>query len=359
MAIQFACECGKQLQAKEEHAGRLTRCPGCGREMTIPDGAVQAVSAPRASRPPEQYADRPMAAPGGRERTEDDRSPRREAPRTSWKAITSLVLGLLSPCLGVVSLVLAGVFGILTLVEVSRSRGRVKGSGLAVTGMVFSLLGTALQIGGIVYGYQRMDEARNRARAQNNLKQISLAMLNYESVNRSFPPPAGGPGQKHPVSWRVQILPFVEQEYAFTQYNMNEPWDGPNNIRLLERMPKIYQVPGTDKKTKPGHTYYQVFVGGGAAFENGRGMRFGDFSDGASNTIMVVEAAEAVPWTKPDDLPYSPSAPLPKLGGHFRGGFQAAYADGSVRFIPDSISEKTLRALITRAGAEPLGGDAP
>jgi hypothetical protein len=83
-------------------------------------------------------------------------------------------------------------------------------------------------------------------------------------------------------------------------------------------------------------------------------VRLANFTDGASNTILIVEAAEAVPWTKPDELAYALDRPLPSLGGQRGDGFLAAFADGSVRLLPKGIEESTLRALITRDGGEPI-----
>jgi prepilin-type processing-associated H-X9-DG protein len=83
-----------------------------------------------------------------------------------------------------------------------------------------------------------------------------------------------------------------------------------------------------------------------------KGLQLADFTDGTSNTLMVVEAAKPVPWSKPEDLAYDPNRPLPKLGGHTPGGFNAAFCDGSVRFLTDKIKESVLRALITRNGGE-------
>jgi len=77
-----------------------------------------------------------------------------------------------------------------------------------------------------------------------------------------------------------------------------------------------------------------------------------DFPDGLSATILIVEAAEPVPWPKPEELPYDPKKPLPKLGGLFSDGFYAAFADGKVRFIRRDTDEKLIRAMITRNGGE-------
>jgi hypothetical protein len=69
---------------------------------------------------------------------------------------------------------------------------------------------------------------------------------------------------------------------------------------------------------------------------------------------MVVEAGDPVPWTKPDDLVFDPEKPLPKLGGEFPDIFNAAFCDGSVHEVTKKIDDKTLRALITRNGGEPV-----
>ena len=75
--------------------------------------------------------------------------------------------------------------------------------------------------------------------------------------------------------------------------------------------------------------------------------------------LLVVEGAGPVPWTKPEELPFDPDKPLPKVGGHFDDIFIGAMGDGSVRVFPMKIPEKTLRALITRNGNEKIETDQP
>jgi prepilin-type processing-associated H-X9-DG protein len=117
-------------------------------------------------------------------------------------------------------------------------------------------------------------------------------------------------------------------------------------------MPKVYQIPGDDK-TPADHTRYQVFVGNGAAFDKTQALHFMDFTDGLSNTILVIEAEKPVPWTKPEDIPYDPSKPIaPLLSSFFRGGCNVLMADGSVRTLPPNTPENTLHALITRNRGE-------
>ena len=110
---------------------------------------------------------------------------------------------------------------------------------------------------------------------------------------------------------------------------------------------------------EPGLTHYQIFVGGGAPWDRGTTKPIipKTFVDGTSNTILIAQAAEPVVWTRPDDLPYDPSKPLPKLGVDAAVGPLAALADGSVRVLRPTVTEKTLRAAITAAGRETLGPD--
>jgi prepilin-type processing-associated H-X9-DG protein len=191
-----------------------------------------------------------------------------------------------------------------------------------------------------------------RITSQNNLKQIVLAMHNYHDSMGAFPPAALCDKDGKPLlSWRVAILPYVEQANLYNQFKLDEPWDSAHNKKLLERMPPIYS-PGQVKTKEPNTTFYQVFVGKGAGFEGRQGLRITDFTDGTSNTVLVVEAGDPVPWTKPEDLPYDDKKPLPKVGGLHPDGFNAAFADGSVRFLRKAIKEETLRALITRNGGE-------
>ncbi len=192
----------------------------------------------------------------------------------------------------------------------------------------------------------------------NNLKVIGLAMHNYLDVHGRFPAPAiQGPDGKPLLSWRVAILPYLAEDELYRSFKLDEPWDSPHNKALLRRMPRVFAPPRPPGQAQEGLTHVRVFVGKGTPFEGGRGPRREDFNDGPDRTMMAVEADEAVPWTKPDELPYAPDKPLPTLGGGPRGSFAALMADGGVRFIPAKLDEALLRRAITRDDRQPLDPD--
>jgi hypothetical protein len=182
-------------------------------------------------------------------------------------------------------------------------------------------------------------------------------MHNYASEHGRLPPAVVyGKHGKPLLSWRVLILPYIEQDELFKQFHLDEPWDSPHNIKLLPRMPRVFGRFDGKPTSEPDTTFYQVFTGKHTAFESLEGEPLEDFTDGTGNTFLIVEAGEAVPWTKPADLAYSPDHPLPKFGGILRDGpFRAALADGSVRNVGPEVREATLRAAITRNGKDELG----
>jgi hypothetical protein len=204
----------------------------------------------------------------------------------------------------------------------------------------------------------------HRQRSANNLKQIALALINFADKNGGGMPAHAiySKAGKPLLSWRVAILPYIEQNALYKEFKLEEPWDSKHNKKLLAKMPKLYAPPVNGKPAKPNNTYYQVFTGPDTPF-NPRavrgvpplslGARFpASFTDGTSNTILALEAKVPVPWTKPDDLVYDAGKPIPKLGGLFREGFHVVLADGSVRYIGRKADTATLRALITPSGGE-------
>jgi len=187
---------------------------------------------------------------------------------------------------------------------------------------------------------------------------MAMAMHNYAAIHGSLPPAAIYSAEGKPLlSWRVAILPFMEHPKLFEEFKLDEPWDSPHNLALLPKMPQTFKHFHGRVTPVPHTTYYRVFVGPGTPFEGPIGISLKDFPDGTSDTFLIVEAAEAVPWTKPAELSCRPECAMPALGGHFPEGLIAAMADASTPTIRASVSEDTLRAGATRNGrddAKPL-----
>ncbi|MBN9119253.1 MAG: DUF1559 domain-containing protein [Planctomycetes bacterium] len=200
------------------------------------------------------------------------------------------------------------------------------------------------------------------AKALNNLKELALAMHGFHDANSVFPGDVLTGGPNRPAwSWRVQILPYIEQANLYQQLDFTKSWDDPANLKKLEamEMPRQFEVPG--RPAPKGHTYFRVFTKPKNAkgterpwlVEGEPGPKITTITDGTSNTLMIVEAGEAVPWYKPDVLAYDGVLPLPPLGDKRADRFLAALGDGSVRaFRPSKLGEKTIRALITPQGGE-------
>ena len=184
-------------------------------------------------------------------------------------------------------------------------------------------------------------------------------MHNYHDTYGGFPPASVVDKKGKPMlSWRVMVVPFVEQNALYMQFKLDEPWDSPHNKAILDKtpMPQVFALTG---ETKPGdkETHFRVLVNNGALFDPIQATKIQSITDGTSNTIMVITAATGVPWTKPDEVEFDPKADPRKLFHMKDGGCNVAFADGSVRFLKATIDPDTLKALITKAGGEVVGDD--
>ncbi|HEY1067168.1 MAG TPA: DUF1559 domain-containing protein [Pirellulales bacterium] len=197
--------------------------------------------------------------------------------------------------------------------------------------------------------------AAKRMQSMNNLKQIGLAAHMYLDANRTFPAAASrGADGKPLLSWRVHILPFIEQQALYNQFKLDEPWDSEHNRKLASTIPVCYRHPATKLPGESGKTNYLAVVGSDTVFGRKEGRGISAITDGTSNTIMVVEVNDdaAVIWTKPDDWEVNAANPLHDLGDLFEHGFNALFADGSVRFVAKQIDAKSFSAYITASGGE-------
>ncbi len=188
---------------------------------------------------------------------------------------------------------------------------------------------------------QAARSASRRMQSANNLKQQVLGLQNYHDTFLYLPAAYTMNKEKKPLlSWRVHILPFIEQRPLYDQFKLDEPWDSEHNKKLIARMPATYRSPGSS--AAPGTTTYLAIGGERGLFTKPTaetpkpgGLTFAAITDGTANTIAIVEAGDenAVIWTKPEEFVPDEKAPLKGLKGPFPGGFLAAFVDGHVQFI--------------------------
>jgi hypothetical protein len=217
----------------------------------------------------------------------------------------------------------------------------------AVIGVLVALLLPAVQAA---------REAARRNMSMNNMKQILLGLLLNESARGSMPAYANFSADGKPLlSWRVHILPYVEQQALYQQFHLDEPWDSPHNKALIPQMPAIFLDPSSGRSATDGLTHYLGVKGEGRFFDGtSEGRKLTDLTDGTANTIAVVQVNDdrAVVWTKPEDWETNDAAPLVGLGALHPGIFLAGFADGHVTAVSTMIDVNALKAMLTIAGGE-------
>ena len=199
----------------------------------------------------------------------------------------------------------------------------------------------------------------------NNLKQIGLAFQNFDAKRGTLPLGAIRNDDGKPLlSWRVALLPYLDENELYEQFKLDEPWDSPANKPLIAKMPAVFASPKKPSEAKRGLTYYKVFVGEKAVFSHvpqpdddpGDDESLNNWSvqklygspRGISNLVFAVEAGDPVIWTKPDDLIYAENKPLPNLAPLFPDVIYMLMGDGRVISVrPDHENfEAALRASI-------------
>jgi len=232
------------------------------------------------------------------------------------------------------------------------------------------ILMSVLAAGGVVGLGFLIREARRAAMAmssQGPLNQLLLALHNYHYVHGQFPPAYLADETGKPIhSWRVLILPFVEQQSLYDLYDFSEPWDGPNNSKLADRMPPSFW----SRSEPPSTTYTNVVLitGPGTAFPGAEPTRLSDITDGTQNTMLATETADStIPWLAPRDIEVIDDiVPLGHTGDPERPGISAVHWRHPIVVFADSISgyrvshqipPEALRAMTTIAGGEPITRD--
>ena len=193
------------------------------------------------------------------------------------------------------------------------------------------------------------------AERNEDLRRIAFAFHSYKDQFSRLPMNVAGKDGKLLLSWRVELLPHLGHSELYRKFKRDEPWNGPNNSKLLPLMPPLYNDPG-DVKNKT-HSVVLAFSGSGTLFD---GKPHGIYvPDGTSDTIAAVRVSlkKAVPWTKPSDLDVSSAKKIKEWLGPppTEAGYPAAFLDGSQRVLPTNLDEKTLLRLIRINDRVPSG----
>jgi len=257
----------------------------------------------------------------------------------------------------------AAILGFMALGDINRSPRTVGGKGLAITGIVTGIGGMFVSVILILLALllpaiQATRAAAQRTQSINQMRMMTLAAHMFESTNRKLPDDIKSPDGRPLLSWRVHILPYIEQKALYDQFKLDEPWDSPHNLPLSKIMPPTFVSPNS-LEVEAGKTVYlrpkgkEMVLGGTTPDgEPIPGFNLGGIVDGTSNTLFLVEADadQAVPWTKPDDLNVDLKQPRRGLGKQMHGRFIAAFLDGTVRVLDETIPDQTIGNIMTPDG---------
>lgn len=233
-------------------------------------------------------------------------------------------------------------------------------------GCVFAVLVT-LGLG--FYLVEGVKEAREAARAsacKGRFAQLLLALHNYHEAYGSFPPAYLTDEQGQPMhSWRVLILPYIEQQEIYDQYKFDEPWNSPHNLALSEKAHTAYfHCPSGPHENSP-ITDYVVVVGEGTAFPGSRSTSMDDFQDGLEDTILIVEIANSdIHWMEPGDLDFRTMSfaiddrSRPSISSPHPCGPGAIFAESMPTYrLHASLSPASIKAMLTISGGEAFHKD--
>jgi hypothetical protein len=210
---------------------------------------------------------------------------------------------------------------------------------------------------------QSMRTAAYHTSRMHRFKQVGLGLANYDSARKQYPAAASRDADGRPLlSWRVQILPYMEHVDLWKQFKLDEPWDSEHNRKLIDRMPDMYADPDPDVRAAigdRGRTTCLAPIAAGTVFGGRDGIKYSDMKDGGSNTVMALEVVpeRAVVWTKPDDWEIDVANPLNGVKRNDRDGFVAAWGDGHASIITNDVDAKQFLGDLTYAGGEATKGE--
>ena len=220
----------------------------------------------------------------------------------------------------------------------------------------------AVGVGGVAVALllpavQAAREAARRMQCSNNLKQLGLAFLNYHDAHKTFPPAYTVDKNGKPLhSWRVLILPYIEQSALYEAIRLDEPWDSEHNSQFHDMVIPTFRCPSNSNVMPGADCCYTAVIGENTVFPGAKAVTFGDIRDGTSNTILFTERLEPVCWMDPTrELTLETileqggiNEDYEGIGSYHTGGINAVFCDGSVQFLSEYIDLELLENLFKR-----------
>jgi prepilin-type processing-associated H-X9-DG protein len=196
---------------------------------------------------------------------------------------------------------------------------------------------------------QAAREAARRTHCTDHVRELSKAVRRYDSLNHSLPPAYTTDADGKPLlSWRVLLLPYLDEAALYDQFRLDEPWDSPHNRALAARMPRVYRCP-SDCNVNSQETSYVLITGRGTAFEGAQAVKFRDLERGTLNTVFFAESSESgIIWTEPRDVDVSAlnqgldAPPGQGLRSAHPEVVNVGYADGHVESLDKGMSPQVL-----------------
>ena len=194
----------------------------------------------------------------------------------------------------------------------------------------------------------------------NSMKQIAVALHNYYADMGHFPPQSLVDSEGNRLlSWRVLILPYLDQQELFDRFHLNEPWDSPHNLPLARNIPFPYRATSNaDAGNGPQKTRVLAPLTANSFFGRpGRPASLGEITDGPDQTVWFVQAAPqyAVVWSQPADLEIELDNPA--MLWQDENGCYASMVDGAVRYLSNQTTSQTVQALLSIDGGDIVSKD--
>jgi Protein of unknown function (DUF1559) len=369
MAINVICQsCGASLRVPDTVAGKKIKCPKCSGITRVPAAATpphddetlagapaEAVSTVRTKKGKSdgsrQFQPEDTDSPQRRSRK---RKPAKSKGMGLWLAIGGAAFVLVAIILIVVVMILPS--GQEKPVAAASAKEKTTGPKSPPLAEIEEPLPQQPKAPDVVSPANPSE----RTAMLFNLRQLGVALHSYHEENKTFPMPSmkGGPDK---LSWRVAILPYIEQRGLYNKFKLDEPWDSEHNKNVLESfpMPKFFVSP-REKQGEEHMTYLQLFTGPGTCFPTlDAKRRINSITSGPSSTWLVAESKTPVEWTRPDDIRVV-EGQAPALGGVFSGDFFVLCADGTPHYIfRNQFQPSSILSLINPSNDQPVAGWPP